>query len=141
MWPVVAVFEDWPFPITLPGCWLRTVATSKADIDPPERMSQSKFSQVVKSRDISCRLSGHRTGTEVAHLCPETETDWFIENNIRDSKKCITRVPNISSRILPIPYYYGQTYKKPLMKGPSSSFLLFSFFKLKRLALISWQGV
>jgi hypothetical protein len=37
-------------------------------------------------RDVSCRITAHYTGCEVAHLCPESERDWFVENNMMQYK-------------------------------------------------------
>ncbi|KAL5314418.1 hypothetical protein ACEPPN_018845 [Leptodophora sp. 'Broadleaf-Isolate-01'] len=75
-WPVVTCFQDWEFPDDLPSAWT-TVAQrhSPADAGP-----QSTYASIVRSRDLSCRITKHFTGTEVAHLCPEQEKEWFQAN-------------------------------------------------------------
>ena len=44
---------------------------------------------IVKIRDISCRLTNHGLVTDMAHILPITEKDWFASNrmdNYRTSK-------------------------------------------------------
>ncbi|KAH8653250.1 hypothetical protein BGZ60DRAFT_419826 [Tricladium varicosporioides] len=75
-WPVVTCFQDWEFPDDLPSAWT-TVAQRHypANADP-----QLTYASIVRSRDLSCRITKHYTGTEVVHLCPEQEREWFQAN-------------------------------------------------------------
>lgn len=70
---IVKSFHDYRFPHgNLPGAWaLLTQAP-----DPLGRYAPSNFSGAVRSRDVSCRLSGTRDGLEVSHLIPKTEGAW-----------------------------------------------------------------
>lgn len=75
-WPVVPTFQDWQFPSLLPPGW---ISTARPRI--PDRIAaQSVISTAVRNRDISCRISSHRTGTNTAHICPSHEQAWFLLN-------------------------------------------------------------
>ncbi|KAF7858898.1 hypothetical protein EAF04_008939 [Stromatinia cepivora] len=75
-WPVVSSFQSWRFPKNLPSAWTTVVQRhSRAPIGPP-----STYSYLVRNRDTRCRITNHTTGTEVAHLCPEQEKEWFLNN-------------------------------------------------------------
>ena len=43
---------------------------------------QSTVTGAVRARDVKCRITGHFTGTQVAHLCPEHESEWFHQNSM-----------------------------------------------------------
>jgi HNH endonuclease len=76
----VTCFQDWEFPKNLPPAWRRV---PQANLTPgSEYASQSQLGQAVRSRDISCRVTKHHTGVEVAHLCPKHEMDWFRLNTM-----------------------------------------------------------
>ena len=42
---------------------------------------ESNFSAMVSSRDVTCRITGHFSGTDVCHMCPKSEINWFQRNN------------------------------------------------------------
>lgn len=76
-WAVVPSFQDWRFPRTLPETWTRSRLHESSYTAP-----QSTVTAAVRARDATCRVSGHFTGTEVAHLCPEHEQEWFRRNSM-----------------------------------------------------------
>ena len=84
-WPVVPTFQDWKFPNRMPEVWTRWRGSSRPQIL-LGTASQSSYTTLVRARDFSCRITQHCTGTEVAHLCPESERDWFIANNMQQYK-------------------------------------------------------
>ena len=43
-------------------------------------LAQSSLTMAVTLRDISCRISNYRDGTQSAHLCPRKEDAWFSQN-------------------------------------------------------------
>jgi hypothetical protein len=73
----VPSFQDWRFPSTLPETWTRSHLG-----EPSYTAPQSTITAAVRARDATCRVSGHFTGTEVAHLCPEHEREWFLRNSM-----------------------------------------------------------
>ena len=77
-WPVVTCFQDWKFPSVLPPVWARI-----RQADYPSRVaSQSQFGQAIRVRDVTCQISIHHTRTEIAHLCPTHEMNWFLSNTM-----------------------------------------------------------
>lgn len=44
-------------------------------------MPRSAF-PVPVNRDVSCRITAHREGTQIAHLVPASEQIWFADNNM-----------------------------------------------------------
>jgi len=77
-YPVVLSFQDWKFPRTIPDEWTRPYYD-----DPAVYTSQqSTITGAVRARDITCRMSEHFTSTQVAHLCPEHEKEWFLRNSM-----------------------------------------------------------
>lgn len=77
-WPVVTCFQDWKFPRILPSVWMRIRNKGY----PARVASQSQFAPAIQVRDVTCRISNHHTGTEIAHLCPRHETNWFLSNTM-----------------------------------------------------------
>lgn len=77
-WPVVTCFQDFEFPETLPDTWSRIILPES----PVNTGSQSTYSSLTRARDITCRISNHATGVQVAHICPEHERDWFMSNSM-----------------------------------------------------------
>jgi hypothetical protein len=70
----------------MPEVWARWRNSSLPQILPSITSSQSNYSLVVRMCDATCRITQHQTGTEVAHLCLESERDWFIANNMQQYK-------------------------------------------------------
>jgi hypothetical protein len=93
-WPVVPTFQDWKFPNRMPEVWTRWRGSSRPQTLPSGTASQSNYTTLVRARDFSCRISQHYTGTEVAHLCPESERDWFITNNMQQYRKNLNSDPD-----------------------------------------------
>lgn len=44
--------------------------------------SQSSFAASTRARGLYCRITGHYTGTEAAHICPVHEERWFTANKM-----------------------------------------------------------
>jgi hypothetical protein len=44
--------------------------------------SQSNLTAAVRQRDNTCRVTAFESGTEVAHLIPEHEKQWFLANSM-----------------------------------------------------------
>ncbi|TEY25161.1 hypothetical protein BOTCAL_1323g00010 [Botryotinia calthae] len=78
-WPIVTNFQDWKFPDTLPDVWKRCEDTQGIG---STTASQSNLSLAIQRRDSSCRITGFQTATEVAHIIPEHEKQWFIRNSM-----------------------------------------------------------
>lgn len=77
-WPIVPGFRDWKFPDELPTVWANLAAQQTRR----PTVAQSSFTEAVYRRDITCRISGYLTSSEVAHLVPSHEHDWFLINNM-----------------------------------------------------------
>jgi hypothetical protein len=105
-WPIVPTFQDWKFPNTTPEVWTRWHNSSRPQILPFSTASQWNYTSTVRIRDVSCRITQHYTGTEVAHLCPESERNWFIANNMQQYRA------NLNSDFA------------HLLKGPGNMFLI-----------------
>ncbi len=43
---------------------------------------QSNLTAAIRQRDITCRITAFESGTEVAHLIPEHERQWFLLNSM-----------------------------------------------------------
>lgn len=77
VWPAVSCFQDWEFPRSLPEVWKRWADTGPI---PRNTAPQSQFPSAVLTRDIVCQATGFSSATEVAHLVPEREQEWFTRN-------------------------------------------------------------
>jgi HNH endonuclease len=76
-YPIVPTFADWVFPHNnLPPSWKECHIPEDPDHD------VSRFGTQVLSRDIRCRITAYREGTEHAHLVPTSETFWFDQNQM-----------------------------------------------------------
>jgi HNH endonuclease len=64
-------FRHWA-PSPLPTYW-KKCAISK---DPPHPMPRTTAMQVA-NRDISCRITQCKESTEIAHIIPSSEMDWY----------------------------------------------------------------
>lgn len=91
-WPVVTNFRDWQF-TQLPEWW-RLPDDALTQPSPLDGYSQSSYAQTIHARDVFCRVSQHRTGVEIAHLCPESETAWFARNNMYAYKQRYANDPS-----------------------------------------------
>jgi hypothetical protein len=66
------------FPPTIPEAWTRSYYVETAFYT----SQQSSVTSAVRARDATCRITNHFNGTEVAHLCPEHEQEWFLRNSM-----------------------------------------------------------
>ncbi|KAF7894340.1 hypothetical protein EAF00_007854 [Botryotinia globosa] len=78
-WPIVTNFQDWKFPDTLPYVWKRCEDIQGTG---STTASQSNLSTAIQRRDTFCRITAFGTATEVAHIIPEHEKQWFIRNSM-----------------------------------------------------------
>jgi len=79
-YPIVPTFKDWSFPHTaLPTYWQNCKIPPLAEEQTVPRHNNSAG---VLARDISCRLTNHKEGTECAHLVPLKEGQWFKRNGM-----------------------------------------------------------
>ncbi|KAK8145617.1 hypothetical protein G3M48_004206 [Beauveria asiatica] len=71
-YPIVPSFAHFQFPHqNLPPTWKASSLTLPA--------SQSN---AVLARDVSCRVTASKLGTEIAHLIPRSEDTWFTTNQM-----------------------------------------------------------
>ncbi|CAD6446885.1 ea6e000b-5117-4fb0-a473-b6ddca3cdea7-CDS [Sclerotinia trifoliorum] len=77
-WPVVLSFKHWQFPNHLPSAW--TTVLQRFSLSPVGR--PSTYSTLIRARDRRCCITNHSTATEVAHLCPEQERVWYLQNSM-----------------------------------------------------------
>lgn len=78
-YPVVPSFREWVFPHNnLPPSW-RTLESLST---PSRILSASSLTTALTIRDASCRMSGCTEGTQVAHICPRQEVDWYQRNQM-----------------------------------------------------------
>ncbi|KAF1812193.1 hypothetical protein P152DRAFT_27841, partial [Eremomyces bilateralis CBS 781.70] len=77
-YPIIPSFAHFQFPHdNLPPCWKSDIfRIPRSDILP----RQSGLTEILLSRDVSCRVTSHTEGTEAAHLIPRSEEPWFSSN-------------------------------------------------------------
>ncbi|KAF8459573.1 hypothetical protein BGX38DRAFT_1264481 [Terfezia claveryi] len=70
-------FRSWSFPDMLPPEW--SIPT-----EPSTRMvlSVSAYSEEVRLRDEVCKISKYWDGSQVAHIVPKDEVEWFVRNGL-----------------------------------------------------------
>lgn len=77
-YPVVPSFKEWEFPHeNMPPSW-----TSR-NPPTPTAMRLHPASSLYPNlllRDNSCRMSACVEGSQVAHICPRSEEEWFMQN-------------------------------------------------------------
>lgn len=72
---IVPRFADWEFPHgNLPQYWKNCVIPRDADAP--------RSGASIVGRDVSCRITAHREGTQTAHLVPTSEAVWFNHNTM-----------------------------------------------------------
>lgn len=78
-YPIIPNFREWEFPHdNLPTWW----SDIQSPLPPKQTFSASGLSVALLKRDSSCRISGWTEGTQVAHICPQSEEDWFTWNSM-----------------------------------------------------------
>jgi HNH endonuclease len=75
---VVTNFQDWRFE-GLPDIWTRCASIQDAISN---TAPQSNLTAAIRQRDVICRITAFESGTEVAHLIPEHERQWFLSNSM-----------------------------------------------------------
>jgi HNH endonuclease len=80
-YPIVPTFREWRFPHDeLPDSWKRITSVDPDPVDFDRVYVKSNLTLALQTRDISCRITGCIEGTQVAHLCPQKENDWWYKN-------------------------------------------------------------
>jgi HNH endonuclease len=80
-YPIVPTFREWRFPHDqLPDSWKRIAPTDPDLATPEQSFATSNLTLALQARDVSCRITGCREGTQVAHICPQNEADWWYNN-------------------------------------------------------------
>ena len=80
-YPIVPTFREWRFPHDqLPDPWKRITPTDPDPTVPDQSFATSNLTLALQTRDVSCCITGCREGTQVAHLCPQKEADWWYDN-------------------------------------------------------------
>jgi hypothetical protein len=81
-YPIVPNFRQWKFPHDrLPAHWQQL----SPDTNPASSsvtLAPSNLTTALLMRDGSCRLSGCREQLQVAHVVPQSELDWWKENDM-----------------------------------------------------------
>jgi hypothetical protein len=78
-YPIVPTFQEWPFPHDqLPPSWIQAAPPETAE----QTFSISGLTTALMQRDISCRITGYRESVQVAHICPQSEEDWYLRNGM-----------------------------------------------------------
>jgi hypothetical protein len=78
-YPIVPSFREWVFPHNnLPPTWRTLPSISTAS----RILSASSLTTALTIRDACCQISGCIEGTQVAHICPQQEIDWYQRNQM-----------------------------------------------------------
>lgn len=100
-WSVVLSLDDFTFPHERPppGYSFTRPDTASSFCS---NASVSSMSQAVKDRDVGCRVTGWRDGTERAYLCPRSVWPWFAREeleqyNIRTNLSGATSVDDMAN--------------------------------------------
>ncbi|KAL8918604.1 MAG: hypothetical protein Q9208_007248 [Pyrenodesmia sp. 3 TL-2023] len=76
LYPIVPSFRQWRFPHgQLPQAW------DRIQIGADTGVGRSNTDAVI-ARDVTCRMTDYVEECDTAHLCPETEPEWFQENRM-----------------------------------------------------------
>ncbi|KAH7111094.1 hypothetical protein B0J11DRAFT_498739 [Dendryphion nanum] len=82
-YPIVPTFREWRFPHDqLPDSWQQMSSTGSDFVVPEQSYATSNLTLALQARDISCRITGYKEGTQVAHICPQKEAEWWYENGM-----------------------------------------------------------
>ncbi|MCJ1348393.1 hypothetical protein MMC31_006625 [Peltigera leucophlebia] len=85
-YPIYASFEQWQFPHdSLPTSWQafeqafqRLQSVEQASII----FAESSLTAATKHRDSTCRITASGKATDVAHVIPVNQVDWFWRNDM-----------------------------------------------------------
>lgn len=81
-YPIYTSFEQWQFPHdSLPTSWhaLESVQSERAS----RIFAESSLTAATKYRDHTCRITDSEEATDVAHVIPVNQSDWFWKNHMR----------------------------------------------------------
>lgn len=79
-YPIVPSFAHFRFPHgNLPPTWTASSLRFPENVD---QLLGWSFEHEVFSRDVSCRLTASTLGTEITHVLPHIEHDWFADNQM-----------------------------------------------------------
>ena len=80
-YPIYISFEEWQFPHdSLPTSWL---SPRNVPSEPALRLfAESSLTAATKYRDHTCRITGSEEATDVAHVIPVNQLDWFCRNRM-----------------------------------------------------------
>ena len=85
-YPIVPTFRDWEFPHdAVPDRWEQALSSSAGPRG--QVLAPSQLSTALRTRDKSCRITGCQEGTQVAHICPQSELDWWLSNSMSNYNK------------------------------------------------------
>ncbi|KAF2728377.1 hypothetical protein EJ04DRAFT_591703 [Polyplosphaeria fusca] len=80
---IVPTFREWRFPHDrLPDLWKQTASAACDFVNPEQSFATLNLTLALQARDVSCRITGCREGTQVAHICPQKEAEWWYENGM-----------------------------------------------------------
>jgi hypothetical protein len=75
----VTNFQDWQFPEVAHEVFTRCAGSQDTVTN---TSAQSTLTAAIRQRDLTCRVTAFESGTEVAHLVPEHERQWFLTNSM-----------------------------------------------------------
>lgn len=80
-YPSCTSFEEWQFPHdSLPSSW---GCLRNAQSEPFLRLfAESSLTAATKYRDHTCRITGSEEATDIAHVIPVNQLDWFCKNQM-----------------------------------------------------------
>ncbi|KAL8707349.1 MAG: hypothetical protein Q9220_007609 [cf. Caloplaca sp. 1 TL-2023] len=91
-YPIYPGFRYWRFPHgNLPRGWTLPSPIPSTQIPAP---APSNITHAVLARDKQCLLSVGKDIIERAHLCPELETEWFLENGMVQYNRSFNQASN-----------------------------------------------
>ncbi|KAH7111789.1 hypothetical protein B0J11DRAFT_598420 [Dendryphion nanum] len=68
-YPIVPTFREWRFPHDqLPDLWQQMSSTDSDFVAPEQSYATSNLTLALQARNISCRITGYKEGTQVAHI-------------------------------------------------------------------------
>lgn len=79
LYPLFRDFNHWEYPHRkIPDFWPHHDVRLKI----PQGSTSMAVSHMVHGRDEICRVTGHSSGTQTAHICPVAEQPWFGRNRM-----------------------------------------------------------
>jgi hypothetical protein len=102
-YPITPTFREWRFPHEkLPRAW--NLIPDPDSTPYPQFLGRtyatSNLTFALRDRDLSCRISGYTEETQVAHLCPQKENDWWYANSMSTYNVGSETTPDDLSNVL-----------------------------------------